>query len=46
VNLSPPTVVLSTELLEERLVPLGPCENAGQPDHVPVVAGQADDEDE
>jgi hypothetical protein len=46
VNLSPTTVVLSAELLEERLVPLGPCENAGQPDHVPVVVGHTDDEDD
>jgi hypothetical protein len=46
VNISPTTVVLSAELLEERLVPLGPYENAGQPDHVPIVVGQADDEDE
>jgi hypothetical protein len=46
VNLSPTTVVLSAELLEERVVPLGPCETAGQPDEVPVVVGHADDEDE
>jgi hypothetical protein len=46
VNLSPTTVVLSAELLEERGVPLGPCENAGQPDHVPVVVGHADDDEE
>ena len=25
---------------------MGPCENAGQPDEVPVVVGYADDEDE
>ena len=43
-NLSPTTVVLSAELLEERVVPLGPCENAGQPNEVPVVAGHADDD--
>ena len=45
-NISLTTVVLSAELLEEKVVPMGPCENAGQPDEVPVVVGYADDEDE
>ena len=40
VNISLSTVVPSTELLEERAVPMG------QPDGVPVVVGYADDEDE
>jgi len=40
VNISLSTVVPSTELLEERVVPMG------QRDGVPVVVGYADDEDE
>jgi hypothetical protein len=46
VNHSLTTVVLSAELLEEKVGPMGPCENAGQPDEVAVVVGHADDEDE
>jgi hypothetical protein len=46
VNISLATAVLSAELLEEKAVPVGPCKNVGQPDEVPVVVGQADDEDE
>jgi hypothetical protein len=46
VNLSFTTAVLSTELPEESVVPMGRCENAGQPDEVPFVVGHADDEDE
>ncbi len=42
----PFTVVLSTELLEEKIVPTSRCENGGKPDNVPVVAGYRDDEDE
>ena len=45
-NISFTTVVLSAELLEEKVVPMGPCENVGQSDEVPVVVGHADDEDE
>ena len=45
-NISLTTVVLSAELLEEKVVSMGPCENAGQPDEVPVMVGYADDEDE
>lgn len=45
-NMSHTTAVLSAELLEEKEVPLGVCENAGQPDGFPVVVGYADDEDE
>ena len=40
-NLCRTTAVLSAELLEEKVVPMGPCENAGQPDEVPVVVGHA-----
>jgi hypothetical protein len=47
VNISFTTVVLSAELLEETLIPVSRCDNAGQPDEVvPVVVGNADDEDE
>ena len=40
------TANFSAELLEEKAVPRGPCEDAGRPDEVPVVVGNADDEDE
>lgn len=46
VNISLTAVVLSVELLEEKVIPMGPCENGGQPDEIPVVVGHADDEDE
>jgi hypothetical protein len=46
VNISLTAVALSAELLEENVVPMGPFENVGQPDEVPVVVGHADDEDE
>ena len=45
-NTSFTTVVLSGELLGEKAVPMGQCENPGQPDEVPVLVGHADDEDE
>ncbi len=45
-NLCRTTAVLSAELLEEKVVPMGPCENAGQPDEVPVVVGDGDDDEE
>jgi len=40
VNIPYSTVVLSAELLEEKVVPMG------QPEEIPVVVGYADDEDE
>lgn len=40
------TAVLSAELLEEKVGPMGPCENAGQLDEVPVVVAHTDDEDD
>jgi segregation and condensation protein B len=46
VNLSRNTIILSTEKLAEKAVPMDPCENAGQPNEVPVVAGYADDDEE
>ena len=46
VSISLTTVVRSAKRLEEKVVPMGPRENAGQPDEVPVVVGYADDEDE
>jgi hypothetical protein len=45
-SISLTTVVLSGKLLEEEVVPMCPCENAGRPDDVPVAVGYADDEDE
>ena len=45
-NISLTTAVLSAELLEEKVVPMGQCEKAGQPDEVPIVVGYADDDDE
>jgi hypothetical protein len=46
VSISPITVVLSAELLEEEVAPMCPYENAGQPDKAPVSVGYADEEDE
>ena len=46
VNISHTTAVLSAELLEEKVGPMAPGENAGQSDEVPAVVGHADDEDE
>jgi hypothetical protein len=46
VNISLSSVVPSTELLDEKVVPMGQCRNAGQPDGVPIVLAYADDEDE
>ncbi len=40
------TVVLSTELLEEKIVPMSRCENGGKPDNAPVVVGFRDDEED
>ena len=45
-SISSTTAVLPAELLEEQVVPMGPRENAGQPDDVPVVVAYADDVDE
>ena len=45
-NITVTSAVLSAKLLEEKVVPMGQCEKAGQPDDVPVVVGYADDEDE
>ena len=45
-NISPTTGIPSAKLLEEKAVPMGQCENAGQPDEPPIVVGHADDEDE
>jgi hypothetical protein len=44
-NISLTTAALSVKLLEENLVPTGPCEDEGHLDEVPVVVGYADDED-
>ena len=46
VSISATTAVLPAELPEEQVVPMGPRENAGQPDDVPVVVAYADDVDE
>jgi hypothetical protein len=46
VSISFATTVLSTKLLEEKVVSMGPHENALQPNEVPVLVGYADDKDE
>ena len=45
-HISRATAVLSAKLLEEKIGPMGPYDNAGQPDEVPFVVGYADEEDE
>lgn len=45
-NIPLTTVVLSAELLEEKGVPMGKCENGGHSDDVPFVAGYADDDED
>jgi len=37
------TTVLSAELLDEKAVPMGPCDNAGHPDEVPITAERDED---
>jgi ribonuclease E len=46
VSIFPTVDVLFAELLEEQVVPMILCENAGQPDDVPVVVGYADEDEE
>jgi hypothetical protein len=46
VSISLTTIVLQAKLLEEEVVPMCPCEDAGPLDDLPVVLGYADDEDE
>jgi hypothetical protein len=44
-NICLSNIVVSGELLEDQVIPIGPCELAGQPNAVPVVNG-SDDVDE
>jgi hypothetical protein len=46
VSILPAVDVLSAELLEEQVVRMSLCENAGRPNDVAVAVGYADDDEE